>query len=324
MTGNKNIILELTIRYMQKNKKRTMAVIAGITSTIMILTIVNIFASSIMSMLRFDNISEEELMNMVNAVLVMLMLMGCVMIYNSYAISVFEKLKFLGMLGSTGATRMQKAGIIYLEGLIEGIVGIPVGIGTGVILSKVILKVLQNILLYEESIPMVLSAGMILKMVMLGFGMIFLACLLPAWKASKTSSIDLVNHQIKIEKKMLESTNLLNGKKRLGTTGTLALRNIWIRRKSYIINGILIVITFCMILDGVAAMRGVNGDYAPRDDREREKLELWTELYTNDVDKIEVFYQKISEIPEVKTISLERTLDLSGMLLSKEQLQEDV
>lgn len=324
MTGNKNIILELTLRYMQKNKKRTMAVIAGITSAIMILTIVNIFASSIMSMMHFENVSEEELMNMVNAVLVMLMLMGCVMIYNSYAISVFEKLKFLGMLGSTGATRIQKAGIIYLEGLIEGVVGIPVGIGIGVILSKMILKILQNILLYEEPILMILSAGMILKMIMLGFGIIFLACLLPAWKAAKTSSIELVNHQIKIEKKMLESMDFINEKNIFGITGTMALRNIWVRRKSYIANGILIVITFCLILDGVAAMRGVNGDYAPRDDREREKLELWTELYTNDVDKIEAFYQKISELPEVKNISLERTLDLCGMLLSKEQLQEDV
>ena len=42
MTENKNIILELTIRYMQKNKKRTMAVIAGITGTMIILTVVNI------------------------------------------------------------------------------------------------------------------------------------------------------------------------------------------------------------------------------------------------------------------------------------------
>lgn len=324
MTGNKNIILELTIRYMQKNKKRTMAAVAGIIGTMMLLTVVNIFSSSIMSLMSFKNVSEEELQTMINAVLVMLMLMGCIMIYNSYALSVFEKLKFLGMLGSTGATRMQKAGIIYLEGLIEGVVGIPVGIGTGVIFSKVILKVLQNILLYEEAILMVLSAGMILKIVVIGFGMIFLACLIPAWKAAKTSSIDLVNHQIMIEQKMLKSTDLLKGKSMIGTTGTLAFRNIWIRRKSYITNGILIVITFCMILDGVAAMRGVNGEYAPRDDREREQLELWTELYTNDVDKIERFYRKVSELPEVKEISMERTLDLCGMLLSKEQLQEDV
>lgn len=324
MTGNRNIILELTIRYMQQNKKRTMAVMAGIIGTMIILTVVNIFAGSIMGMMKFESVSEEELRSMVNAVLVMLMFMGCVMIYNAYAISVFEKLNFLGMIGSTGATRLQKAGVIYLEGLVEGILGIPVGIGVGVVLAKLLLKVLQNILLYEKSIPMCLTAEMILKISLFGFGMIGLACLIPAWKAAKTSSLDLVNHQIMIEQKLLESTSLLKNKNVFGTTGTLALRNIWVRRKSYIANGILIIITFCLILDGVAAMRGVNGDYAPRDDREREKLELWTELYTNNVDKIEAFYQKVSELPEVKNISLERTLDLDGMLLSKEQLQEDI
>ena len=163
MTGNKTIILELTIRYMQKNKKRTMAVIAGIIGTMIILTVVNIFAGSIMGMMSFESVSEEELQSMVNAVLVILMLMGCVMIYNAYAISVFEKLKFLGMLGSTGATRLQKAGIIYLEGMIEGSLGIPFGIGAGVVLAKLLLKAIQNILLYEEAIPMYLAAEMIIK-----------------------------------------------------------------------------------------------------------------------------------------------------------------
>lgn len=324
MTGNKNIILELTTKYMRKNKKRTLAVTAGITGTMIILTVVNIFVSSIMGMMSFENVSEDELLSMINAVQVLLMLMGCVMIYNAYAISVFEKLKFLGMIGSTGATRLQKAGIIYLEGIIEGVLGIPVGIGAGVILSKVILKVLQNVLLYEDAIPMYLTTGMIIKIVVLGFGMIGLACLIPAWKAAKTSSIDLISHQIMIEPKMLARTNLLNGKNMFGLTGTLAFRNIWVRRKNYITNGILIVITLCLILDGVAAMRGVNGDYAPRDDREREKMNLWTEVYTNDTDKIQAFYQKVSELSEVKDISLERNLDLDGMLLSKEQLQEDI
>ena len=324
MTGNKTIILELTIRYMQKNKKRTMAVIAGIIGTMIILTVVNIFAGSIMGMMSFESVSEEELQSMVNAVLVILMLMGCVMIYNAYAISVFEKLKFLGMLGSTGATRLQKAGIIYLEGMIEGSLGIPFGIGAGVVLAKLLLKAIQNILLYEKAIPMYLTAEMIIKIAVFGFGMIGLACLIPAWKAAKTSSIDLITNQIQIEKKMLDGTNLLQDKNLFGTTWTLAVRNIWVRRKNYITNGILLIITFCLILDGVAAMRGINGEYAPRDDREREKLELWTELYTNNVDKIEAFYQKVKELPEVKDISLVRTLDLDGMLLSKEQLQEDI
>ena len=121
MTGNRNIVLEITIRYMLKNKKRTIAVVAGITGTMIILTVVNIFASSMMSIMRFESVSEEDLTRMVNAVLVMLMFMGCIMIYNAYAISVFEKLKFLGMLGSTGATNIQKAGMIYLEGMIEGL-----------------------------------------------------------------------------------------------------------------------------------------------------------------------------------------------------------
>mgnify|MGYP007127285536 FL=1 len=42
----------------------------------------------------------------------------------------------------------------------------------------------------------------------------------------------------------------------------------------------------------MAVMRGINKEYYPVDDREREELDLWTELYTMDDDKIMEFYEK--------------------------------
>ena len=324
MTEGKSVILKLTIRYMIKNKRRTKAAILGICGTMMILTTVNIFANTILQMMTRQTIEEGKLNSIVNAVLVMLMLMGCVMIYNAYAISVFEKLQFLGTLGSIGASGIQKAGIIYLEGFVEGLIGVPIGMASGIFLAKISLRVIEKIFFYEDEIAVYITFGLIGKIALLGFFMIFLACLFPAWKAARTSSIDLITHQVVLESKVLEVTNLLEGTWKLGVNGTLALRNIWVRRKNYLVNGVLLILTFCLILDGIAVMRGVNGDYAPKDEREREKLELWVELYTNDMERITMFYEKVSELPEVKKISLERNLDLEGMLLKKEQLQEDL
>lgn len=71
-------------------------------------------------------------------------------------------------------------------------------------------------------------------------------------------------------------------------------------------------------------MRGINKEYYPVDDRDREELNLWTELYTMDDDKIMEFYEKVAALPEVTSISLERNLNISAVLLEPELIQDDL
>lgn len=54
-----NIIFSLTVRYMKKNQKRTVAAITGIVGTMVVLTAVNSFAGTFLSVIR-KNIIEEE------------------------------------------------------------------------------------------------------------------------------------------------------------------------------------------------------------------------------------------------------------------------
>ncbi|OUQ49462.1 ABC transporter permease [Lachnoclostridium sp. An118] len=261
---------------------------------------------------------------LINLILFLVMLMGSVLIYNAYAISTFEKLKYLGTLGSIGATDFQKASVVYCEGILEGIAGIPVGISAGVLLVKGIILALRKLFFYEDTLLVTVTVKEILLLVLLGFIMIFFACLFPAWKAVQASGLDLAVRPYTIGIKIRQRTNLLGKHRILGTVGMLAAKNIWIRRKNYISNGILITLSFCVILDGAAAMRGINGDYYPRDDRRREKLQLWAELYTMDQDKIEKFYQDVKDLPEVTSVSLERNLDWGGILLQPGQIQKDL
>ena len=55
------------------------------------------------------------------------------MIYNSFALSVGEQIKYLGMLSSVGATRKQKKKTLYFEGAILGGKGISLGIVLGLL-----------------------------------------------------------------------------------------------------------------------------------------------------------------------------------------------
>ena len=177
--------------------------------------------------------------------------------------------------------------------------------------------------MYEQPLVVELTFGRIVTFVLWGFLMIFLACLFPAWKAVHTSSMELITQTYEVDTKMRTRTNLLKKWKLFGTVGMLAFKNMWVRRKSYIANSILLILTFCVILDGMAVMRGINKEYYPVDDRKREELNLWTELYTMDDDKIMEFYEKVAALPEVTSISLERNLDISAVLLEPEQIQDD-
>lgn len=425
------IIEKLTDRYMRKNKKRTKTIILGITGTMILLTVVHIFANTFLMLLQenvtdkegsyhaiFHNLTTEEyekleaskeikgctlkkdcfecggttgncvLVEMpkvnrkiftktqklaeeigmeklsaelqselpnrqmceynvtyhmelleyygisnpeqigigmlVKLILLLLAFMGSIVIYNGYAISVFEKLKYLGTLGSIGATKWQKAICVYWEGLIEGVIGIPIGIGIGVLLAKAGIHVLGTVLLYEEKIEMFIDSLLIIKLVLLGFFMIFAACLFPAIKAMKASSIELISHPYSLEEKIQKKTNLLEEHRLLGISGMLALKNVWVKKKSYIANSLLIIFVLCLLLDGITALRGVNGDYYPKDNRERPELDLWVELYTKDEEKIQAFYNAVSELPYVNEISLERELDIDCILVEENQLQNDL
>lgn len=328
------IIEKLTFRYMKKNKKRTKTIILGIAGTMILLTAVSIFANTFLQMLQetaiakeggyhtvFHNLTMEDYEKLI---LLLLVLMGSIVIYNGYAISVFEKLKYLGTIGSIGASKWQKAKIVYLEGLIEGMIGVPAGIIMGIVLAKVGIHIIGNLLLYEEQIQMAVNAALIIKLVLLGFLMIFLACLFPAIKAMKASSMDLISHPYSLDEKMQEKTNLLKEHRILGIPGMLAIKNVWIKKKSYIANGLLIILVLCLLLDGITAMRGVNGDYYPKDNRKRPELELWVELYTKDEEKIQEVYDKVAELSYVNAISLERELDIDCILVEEEQLQKDL
>ena len=60
----------------------------------------------------------------------------------------------------------------------------------------------------------------------------------------------------------------------------------------------------------------------PKDKRERPELGMWTEVYSNNPEKIRAFYEKIAGMDGVAQESLERKLALYGVLFQREQLKE--
>lgn len=159
-----------------------------------------------------------------------------VLIVNSLGMSLAERMRYLGMLASVGATGRQKRFSIYFEGLALGIIGIPLGLLLGYIGTKVTLTVLGRKVLEAEvlsgaegmrgTIPISCSPQVIFAIVAFAGLTIFLSTLFPALKASKIMPIDALrqNTVIKADAKRLRVNPLV--RRLCGYEGELAYKNI--------------------------------------------------------------------------------------------------
>ena len=159
-----------------------------------------------------------------------------VLIVNSIGMSLAERMRYLGMLASVGATGRQKRFSIYYEGIILGLFGIPLGLLTGYLGTRVTMSVLGRRILEAEilagaegmrgSIPVTCSPWVIFAVVVFSGLTIFISTLLPAIRAAKIMPIDALrqNNTIRVKAKRLRVNPLIH--KIFGYEGELAYKNI--------------------------------------------------------------------------------------------------
>lgn len=127
------------------------------------------------------------------------------MIYNTFNISVMERVRQFGILRCIGASKKQIKKLVRREGLFISLKAIPIGIVAGMIITFIctaILKYYNSKLFGEISLFNFSILGISLGII-IGFLTVFIASLVPAKKASSVSPVNAVtgNNEIKISKK---------------------------------------------------------------------------------------------------------------------------
>ncbi len=182
------------------------------------------------------NSSVFSLLPIVAIILVIIMIASVVLIYNSFAMSINERVRYLGMLASVGATKSQKKMSAYYEGIILGTIGIPVGIlsgiaGIGITLKAVGGKIISTGMMsginetntaFDVVVPLWAIAGIILFSVLT----IFISSFIPSKKASSVTPIDAIRQrqEIKVKAKSLKSPKII--RTIFGYEGELANKNL--------------------------------------------------------------------------------------------------
>ena len=180
--------------------------------------------------------SVEQMLPLIVIILLIIIASSVVLIYNAFAMSLNEKIRYLGMLSSVGATKQQKRNSIFFEGFILGLFGIPLGILSGVGGIGITLKLLGDkiistgMLNYGDKdtlhMDVVTSWWMLIAIVFISSITIIVSCAIPAVKASKIAPIDAIrqSNEIKVKAKRLKSPKII--RKIFGYEGELAYKNL--------------------------------------------------------------------------------------------------
>ena len=179
----------------------------------------------------------KSIFKLISTALVIIIAASSIMIYNAFAMSLTERMKYLGMLSSVGATRRQKKASVYYEGLILGIIGIPLGFLFGILGCIATLRftgslILNSKMLYGINtsamghIPIIISPLVILIIVFFSALTIFISSFIPAIKASRVTAIEAIRQSNTIKLRAWRLKVLPFVKMIFGYEGELASKNI--------------------------------------------------------------------------------------------------
>ena len=169
-------------------------------------------------------------------VLILIVIASVMLIYNAFGMSLSERVRYLGMLASVGATKSQKRKSVYFEGAILGAIGIPVGILAGILGISITLKLVGHKIISTGMIAgvndnnmqmkTVVPAWAIIGIILVSIFTIFISAFIPARKASKITPIDAIRQrqEIKVKPKKLKAPKYI--KKIFGYEGELAYKNL--------------------------------------------------------------------------------------------------
>ncbi|WP_347488738.1 ABC transporter permease [Desulfoscipio sp. XC116] len=194
---------------------------------------------------------------------------GVVMIYNTFNISVMERVRQFGLLRCVGASQSQIKKLVKREGLIITLQAIPLGISAGILMTfacSAILKYFNNTLFGEIPLFSISITGMGAGIV-IGFLTVFMASLLPARKAAQVSPVNAVtgNDDIIFSKRKKQSflTKILHAEIAMGINNAVMKKKTLFLMSSSIAISIIMFLGFNVFINFMYASLKTIKPYTP-------------------------------------------------------------
>lgn len=202
---------------------------------------------------RAEN-SDPLTIVVLGSALVIILLAGYLIIYNIFYISVFQDIRFYGLLKTVGTTRKQIRSMIRRQALILSAAGIPLGLAAGYAVSDLIFPFVMEMTAFSQlDIEMKFHPSVAVFGVLFALITVFISCRKPGKIAGSVSPVEAIRFTE-------GSRNRKKSKK--SETGAqihrMALSNLSRSRKKtalVLVSLSMSTILLCMVLTGVGSFR---------------------------------------------------------------------
>jgi len=170
-------------------------------------------------------------------------------IYNSFQISVVERIKQFGLLRAVGTTPRQIRKIVLREATILAVISIPLGLICSIIAINGI-DLAFKLIGADSVMPMKISISPMILCISSAVGLlaIYLSALVPAYFAGRISPLNAISGRTAITKEKIKRGRNRVVQKIFGFEGAMAGRNIKRNRKRYRITVFSIVISVVLFV----------------------------------------------------------------------------
>ncbi len=227
-------------------------------------------------------------------------------IYNTFNISIFERVSQFGLLRCVGSTPSQIRLLVFREATILGGIGIPIGILLGTIAMQALFSFLSFMApdLPFGDLKLIISPYIVVLTFLMGFVAVYLSAFGPARKAGKISPMEAVKNIGSLKKEKLgKITSARFAQLLFGVEGWMAQKNLGRNRLRLFVTvlsmiiSIVLFIVFSSFID-LAYKTGL-------DDTNNEMVNFTIQNKIDFYGDVTITPEEIKElaaVPEVKTL----------------------
>ncbi|WP_291561727.1 MULTISPECIES: ABC transporter permease [unclassified Clostridium] len=180
-------------------------------------------------MLKSLDDSENRVVGLIAVFFIILVIVATIsVIYNSFHMSVMERVSQFGILRSVGASKNQIKRIVMKEAMILAIISIPIGLVLGLVALKIVIMILGSLAFSMfEGFEITINPIILLGSAVLGLITIYISSKGPAKLAAKVSPLEAIKNSGSVKKEDLKKakSGIIAGKI-FGIEGQVAYKNL--------------------------------------------------------------------------------------------------
>lgn len=196
-----------------------------------------------------DNKLTRQLYTVAGVIILIIVIATIAVIYNSFQISVVERMKQFGLLRAVGATPKQIKKVVLREASIMSVIGIPLGIISGTAALFIVGKIFSLLSNSAFSnIKIVIDYRTLIISAIVGIASIYISAMIPAKRAAKISPIQAISSGTSISKEKIRKNRGKFIKKFSNIEILMAFKNIKRNPKRFRTTVFSIVISIALFI----------------------------------------------------------------------------